>query len=149
MVLVLAVFILALLQVTSMFAGVARQFSYFNVGSERFNITSWALNPAEWQHGLMNTTVTNSTIMIFEFGNEGVYSFWMYDTYSSLDIIWVNASGETGRVVYVAADAPTCADSETCAVYDPHAYANYVIEAKAGFAQRNNITVGTKVMFGG
>jgi uncharacterized membrane protein (UPF0127 family) len=100
----------------------------------------------------MNATVTNSTFMLFYFGQPGIYSFWMKDTYSQLDIIWLNYSGSTGmaKVVYVV-DAPPCvnysSDQSGCRIYTPSSEANYVLEAKAGFAERNNMTVGSSIKF--
>jgi uncharacterized membrane protein (UPF0127 family) len=69
----------------------------------------------------------------------------MSNTNTSLDIIWINATGSTGRVVYVHADTRPCASS--CPTYYPSSPANYVIEAKAGFAEANGIEVGTQIQF--
>lgn len=120
----------------------------FTVNNATFNITALALNQSEWDHGLMNTTVTNSTIMLFEFNHSADYPFWMYDTYDGLDMIWVNYSYAKGygQVVYIAKNATSCFVASECAVYDPHALANFVIEAKAGFTERNGISTGQRLV---
>ncbi len=118
--------------------------SAFFVNGKTFMITYTATTPAERQAGLMNREVTNSTVMLFVFPSAGVYKFWMYDTNTSLDMIWVDASGQ---VVYVNADAQPCYNLLNCPTFGPDAPANYVIEAKAGFAQSNGIQVGTAIQF--
>ncbi len=121
--------------------------SNFVAGGRAFNITAVASNPAEWEHGLMNATVTNSTLMVFLFPNASVYSFWMFDTHYPLDIIWVL----DGRVVYIARDVPPCIGEppSSCPLYTPTSAANVVVEAEGGFAARNNISVGERVSLSG
>ncbi|MDE1762107.1 MAG: DUF192 domain-containing protein [Candidatus Micrarchaeota archaeon] len=123
-------------------------FTSVNFGGRSFAITNLEVNMAQWQQGLMNKTVTNGTIALFVFPKPAVYPFWMYDTYYNLDIIWVNATAGSGTVVYIARNATSCFSPSSCQVYTPNAFANYVIEAQAGFASRNNIGVGTRVVLG-
>lgn len=85
--------------------------------------------------------------MLFIFPNPGEYSFWMFDTNASLDIIWLNVNGNSGNIVYIAKGATSCYVQTQCAYYTPNQAANYVIEAKAGFAQANGLVVGTTVTF--
>ena len=124
----------------------------FGVSGKRFNITMVAANDTSRERGLMNTTITNGTIMIFVFQSPGDYPFWMKNTYSSLDMMWLDVSGDSGRVVYIANDTASCVGQSDawCAEheYDPRAPADYVIEARAGFARSNNITVGSQVTLG-
>jgi uncharacterized membrane protein (UPF0127 family) len=124
--------------------------SRFSVNGRTFVFTYVATTQQERQAGLMNSKVTNSTTMLFAFPYSSEWSFWMYDTNTSLDMIWVNATGDSGRVVYLTAGAPPCFNSfgYGCATYTPSAPANYVIEAKAGFAAAYGITTGTTVLFG-
>jgi uncharacterized membrane protein (UPF0127 family) len=124
--------------------------SHFTVDGRTFSFTYTATNEAQWREGLMNKPVTNSTTMLFAFPYFSNWQFWMFDTPTSLDMIWVNATGSSGRVVYMVTNAPPCltSDSNTCAKYTPTAQADYVIEAKAGFAAANNITVGSAIQFG-
>jgi uncharacterized membrane protein (UPF0127 family) len=123
--------------------------SSFTVNGQTHSFTYTATNQAQWQEGLMNKPVTNTTTMLFAFPYFSHWQFWMFDTPTSLDMIWVNATGNSGKVVYIVPSAAPCltSDSSTCARYTPTAEANYVIEAKAGFAAANNITVGSTIQF--
>jgi uncharacterized membrane protein (UPF0127 family) len=124
--------------------------SSFTVNGRTHSFTHTATNQAEWREGLMNKAVTNTTTMLFAFPYFSHWQFWMFDTPTSLDMIWVNATGNSGRVVHLVTSAPPCltSDSSTCARYTPASQANYVIEAKAGFAAANNITLGLTIRFG-
>lgn len=123
-------------------------YSQFSAGGKTFKITYNAVNPQEWEKGLMNSTVTNSTFMLFVFGKPGIYSFWMYDTDYNLDIIWLNVTNGSGSVVYLASNVTGCFNKSECAVYTPSRPANYVLEAHGGFAEMNNITVGSVITLG-
>lgn len=98
----------------------------------------------------MGKDVTSTTTMLFAFPYPSTWGFWMYNTSTSLDMIWVNATGGRGQVVYVVTAAQPCfnLDGVGCTTYTPPEPANYVIEAKAGFAAANGIVVGTSVQFG-
>ena len=123
--------------------------SHFTENGKTFGITYVATNETEWEAGLMDKKVTNSTTMLFIFPSLAVYSFWMYHVNSSLDIIWLNVSGDSGHVVYLAKAVPGCTGlSIVCPDYTPTSAANYVIEAKGGFADFNGIEVGTTIQFG-
>ncbi|MDE1852358.1 MAG: DUF192 domain-containing protein [Thaumarchaeota archaeon] len=122
--------------------------SSFTVNGRSYDFTYTATTPAERAAGLMNTRVTNTTTMLFAFPSSGQWSFWMYDTNTSLDIIWVSATGNSGHVVYAVTSAQPCYNSGACTVYTPTAEANFVIEAKAGFAAANEIAVGADIQFG-
>ncbi len=119
------------------------------MNGKRFDISLVAANQSSWAKGLMNATITNATMMVFVFPSLGIYPFWMENTYSNLDIMWLNVSGGSGNVVYLVRNATSCVGKSMgwCEnnTYYPAAYANYVIEAKAGFAEANNISVGTRV----
>ena len=121
--------------------------SKFTANGKTFQITDFATTNDQRAKGLMNRTVSNTTIMLFVFPQRGEYSFWMLDTNTSLDIIWVDATGDSGRVVYVVSAAPPCYDAVTCLRYTPTAPANYVIEARSGFTGANEIIVGIAINF--
>lgn len=126
---------------------VSARYTGFTVNNKSFSLTYLATDQSSRQKGLMNTKVTNGTTMLFVFPKPDYYAFWMFDVNSSLDIIWVNATGGAGRVVYVVENAPSCFNSLACTNYQPTAQANIVIEAKGGFAATNAIAVGTVVHF--
>jgi uncharacterized membrane protein (UPF0127 family) len=127
--------------------------SDFTVNGKTYVFTYIATDDAQRAAGLMNKQVTNTTTMLFAFPAMGAYQFWMYDTNTSLDVIWINATGNAGRVVYVYTDAQPCYSLPIFCPNYPTASsadyeANYVIEAKAGFAEANGIEVGTQIRFG-
>lgn len=122
--------------------------SKFTLNGKPFDITYVATNDTEWEAGLMDKKITDSTTMLFIFPSMAVYPFWMYHVNSSLDIIWLNVTGDSGRVVYLAADVPGCTGLEfVCPNYTPSSAANYVIEVKGGFAASNGVGVGTIIEF--
>jgi uncharacterized protein len=121
--------------------------SKFTVNGRTFAFTYAAATPAERAQGLMNRKIVNTTTMLFAYPSPGKYSYWMYDTNTSLDMLWVNATGDTGIVVYLASSVPPCYLAIGCPTYAPTSPANYVIEAKAGFAVANGIEVGTQIEF--
>jgi uncharacterized membrane protein (UPF0127 family) len=119
--------------------------SRFTVGGKTFNFTYVATTESERQRGLMNRSITASTTMLFVFPSSGYYSFWMFDTNTSLDMIWVNANGNAGTVVYIVKGAASCYVQTRCPNYTPNQAANFVIEAKAGFADTYGIGVGSAI----
>lgn len=121
--------------------------SSFSVNGETYHFNYTATNSTEWEKGLMKTEITDRTTMLFVFPYPAEWRFWMYDTNTSLDMIWINATGGSGTVVFLVSSARPCYVSTSCQVYTPGAAANYVIEAKAGFAADNGISVGTVVAF--
>jgi hypothetical protein len=86
--------------------------------------------------------------MLFLFGLEGFYNFWLKDTLIPLDIIWVNRNLE---IVFIVKNAESClnADPDECEVYTSPTPARYVIEVNGGWADRNSIAVGDKVEIDG
>ena len=122
-------------------------YASFTVGGKTFKLTYLATNQSELEKGLMGVKVTASTTELFVFPTAGYYSFWMFGVNSSLDIMWVYTlpGASSGSFVYLALGAPPCHVSVVCTSYQPSARADYVIEAKAGFAAANGIEVGTPV----
>ena len=125
-------------------------YTSFDVGGKTFALTYLATNNTALQKGLMGVKVTNQTTELFVFPTSGYYSFWMYGVNTSLDIMWVDTlpGSNFGTFVYLALDSPPCHVTVLCTSYEPSAKADYVIEAKAGFAAANGIKVGTPVTFG-
>ncbi len=122
--------------------------SYFTVNGHTYGITYLATDQSERQTGLMNRKVTNITTMLFVFPSPGSYSFWMSNVNSSLDIVWLNVTGNVGRVVYLVSNAPGCNSGAFCPTYDPGSKANWVLEAKGGFAESNGVSIGSSIVFG-
>lgn len=124
-------------------------YTSFSVGGKTFELTFLATNQSALEKGLMGAKVTDTTTELFVFPKAGYYSFWMLGVNSSLDIMWVDTApgSNSGSFVYLALGASPCQVSVACTSYEPSATANLVIEAKAGFAAANGITVGTPVTF--
>jgi len=100
--------------------------------------------PEERAQGLMFRESLDPNIgMWFIFEEEGVYPFWMKDTLIPLDIIWINSDFE---VVYIANAVPCV--TEKCEIYDPDAFALYVLELNAGEAKRVGLEVGSGLGLG-
>jgi uncharacterized membrane protein (UPF0127 family) len=119
----------------------------FTVNGRSYTFTYVATTEPERESGLMNKKITDTTTELFAFPYSSAWQFYMYDTNASLDMIWVSATGSAGTVVYLVAGAQPCYDLGTCPRYTPTAQANFVIEAKAGFAAANDITNGTQLTF--
>src|SRR3989338_9107684 len=79
--------------------------------------------------------------MLFVFDYPDKYSFWMKDMNFPIDIIWL---GENLEVVYIKKDAEP---SSYPNAFGPDKNARYVLEVKAGFAEKNNLKEGDKIKF--
>jgi uncharacterized membrane protein (UPF0127 family) len=78
--------------------------------------------------------------MLFVFDTDGIYPFWMKNTFIPLDIVWI----DRGYNVVHIEHAEPCR-SEFCKVYEPNETARYVVEVNAGFTDMNSISVGDAV----
>jgi uncharacterized membrane protein (UPF0127 family) len=121
--------------------------SRFTVNGHSFNLTYVATDEHSREVGLMNREITNATTMLFVFPSPGYYPFWMSGVNSSLDILWLNMSGETGHVVYIASNAPPCKPSFACPNYTPSEPAIWVLEVQGGFSDAHGITIGSLIEF--
>ena len=73
-------------------------------------------------------TLASGTGMLFIFGSDGIWRFWMKDMHYNLDIIWLNNKKE---VVYVVHNASMASYPR---VFTPPKESRYVIEVPAGDA---------------
>lgn len=90
--------------------------------------------------GLSNTPfLPDDVVKLFVFGTLGSHSIWMKDMNYSIDIIWTT---EDGEIVHIEENISpeTFPDS-----FESPIPSWYVIEASAGFVERNSIEVGDKV----
>lgn len=81
--------------------------------------------------------------MLFVFPKDGLWDFWMKDTYIPLDIIWLNK--DKGIVGIFENARP--AQGSYPPVYKGVFPARYVLEANAGFVQRIKIKVSDRARF--
>lgn len=103
-----------------------------------------ASSPQERIKGLMYRTVLDEGKgMLFTFGQNGQYPFWMKGMKIAIDIIWI---GEDLKIVDMDQNVPPCTQ-ENCELYTPSGPIRYVLEVPAGWAQRNSIQTGNAVEF--
>ena len=118
---------------------------YFVFDNKNYTFTHVDTTIPEWERGLMNYTITNSTFELLVFPEGSRYSDWMRNTYYPIDIFWINNS----KVVYITRDAIPCIDydpsQQNCILYTPNMSFNYQIETAAGFVNRTNLTVGDNI----
>ena len=99
-----------------------------------------AETPEQRQIGLMHRQyLADNHGMLFIYDQEKPLSFWMKNTYISLDIIYFSANGD-----WVSTASNTIPQSLT--TYPSIAPAQFVLELPAGHASRLNIGAGSKLM---
>ena len=76
--------------------------------------------------------------MLFIFPEQEMQSFWMRNTYISLDMIFVNADK---KIVTIHKNTKTLSD-QSYASTEP---AQYVVEVAAGFADKYSLKVGNRI----
>ena len=95
----------------------------------------------ERQQGLMyRTSLPDSIGMLFIFERPELRSFWMKDTYISLDILYVNENMEI-----VTIQRYTKPNSEES--IQSYKYAQYVVEVIAGFCDKYGVKEGDIIQF--
>lgn len=78
--------------------------------------------------------------MLFVFDEEDMQSFWMKNTYVSLDMLFVNREN---KIVTIRPNTEPLKEWS----YASTAPAMYVIEVNAGYCSRNNVEEGDKIDF--
>ncbi len=92
--------------------------------------------------GLSNRSeLREGTGMLFEFEQDGRYSFWMKEMKFPIDMIWFDA----GRRVVHVVNGATPESYPT--LFTPTTLSRFVLEVPAGFATRHNIVVGDSFEF--
>jgi hypothetical protein len=95
-----------------------------------------AETPEERTRGLMGRVLADHLAgMLFIFESAQPQSFWMRNTPSSLDMMFIDADG---KIVNIAAHTTPMSDQ----LYSSSGPAKYVVEAKAGFTDRFGIRTG-------
>ena len=100
-----------------------------------------AASDAEREQGLMyRTSIAEETGMLFLFDEEDMQSFWMKNTPSSLDIIFVSKANKIINIhkftsPYSMEGLPSTAPSDK------------VVEVRAGYCDKHNITPGTQIAY--
>jgi uncharacterized protein len=79
--------------------------------------------------------------MLFDFGSDGYYSFWMKKMKFPIDIIYINDN----KIVTIHKNVSPPKNEEELKVYTSDEPADRVIEVKAGITQRYNLKEGDSV----
>lgn len=83
--------------------------------------------------------------MLFVYGKEDKYTYWMYQTKIPLDMIWMD---HQHKIVEIAANTQPCkTKASECPKYGGHQPATYVLEINAGAAAKNNLREGEVLDF--
>jgi uncharacterized membrane protein (UPF0127 family) len=101
-----------------------------------------ASTPEDRAQGLMfRESLRPRTGMYFPFQDGQPHRFWMKNTMIPLDMIWLDAEG---RVLFVSANTPPCR-ADPCPSYGPDFPVDSVLEIAGGMAEREKITVGSRL----
>jgi len=80
--------------------------------------------------------------MIFVFNNSQYLNFWMKNTYIPLDIAYIDARGIIKEIYFM--------EPLDVSVTYPSTYkVKYALEVNKGWFEKNNITIGTRIIFSG
>jgi uncharacterized membrane protein (UPF0127 family) len=101
-----------------------------------------ASSPAARERGLMDRReLAADRGMLFVFPSESIPGFWMKDTYLSLDLIFIDATGTISDIYR------NTKPLDTEKTYSPSEPVLYALEVKAGTAAKLNYSVGDKLIF--
>jgi len=102
-----------------------------------------ANDPAEQSRGLMfRKSMEWNNGMFFVFDEDRKLSFWMKNTYIPLDMIFIN---NEFKIIDIKENAKPCLEMP-CPTYSSKEPVKYVLEVNAGFAQKNKIKIGDKLI---
>jgi uncharacterized protein len=109
-----------------------------STGVHAFNV-ELAANDAERERGLMfRKSLPEGQGMLFDFKRDQPVSFWMHNTYISLDMIFISGDG---RIVHIAENAKPLSDD----LIPSTAPVRAVLEVIAGTVQKLGIAPGDRV----
>src|SRR5579864_8499031 len=103
-----------------------------------------AVDTRDMLRGLMfRTSLAPDHGMLFVHPVTGRYSYWMYQTYIPLDMIWMD---ENHKIVEIVENAEPCkTPASKCAHYGGHQDARFVLELNGGQARKYNLKVGDTI----
>ncbi len=78
--------------------------------------------------------------MLFVFDEPGKHGIWMKDMRFPLDIIWID---NNLRIVDIKKNISPDTFPE---VFEPKSDATFVVEVNAGFAERNDLMIGSELV---
>ncbi len=103
-------------------------------------------NPVEMEHGMMyRDALPHRRALLFVHQKPSYYRYWMPHVKVPLDIVFMDANR---KIVEISADTPICTTKpEDCLTYGGHHLEQYVLEMRAGEAQRLGLSVGQTLRF--
>ena len=120
-----------------------REITFINSNNNEVKITAEIANtPSERARGLMDRTFLEyDRGMLFVFDDDISRSFWMKNTYISLDIIFVD---KNKRIIKIHRNTKPL---DTTILYPSDSPAMYAIEVNGGWTELNNVNEGNKIYF--
>ena len=105
-----------------------------------------AVDTRDMMRGLMfRSSLTANHGMLFVHPRAGRYSYWMYQTYIPLDMIWMD---ENHNIVEIVDSAPPCKTrASLCAHYGGNQDARFVLELNGGLARKFGLKIGDSVQW--
>jgi uncharacterized membrane protein (UPF0127 family) len=103
-----------------------------------------AVTPEERARGLMyRKKLEFDQGMLFVFDKEGIRSFWMKNMVIPLDLLWLDRDK---RIVHIEQNVPPC-EQEPCPTYASQIPAMFVLELKAGSAEKRKLKILDRLDF--
>ena len=98
----------------------------------------------ERQKGLMfETHLGDKEGMLFVFTDDRIHSFWMKNTFLTLDLIFIDSGGAVVDFLEMLPPCPT----GPCPTYSSRRPARYALEMKGGSIQRYGLQKGNLIRF--
>lgn len=103
-----------------------------------------AVDTRDMMRGLMfRNSLAPDHGMLFVHPVPGHYSYWMYQTFIPLDIIWMD---ENRRIVEIVESAPPCKTAASqCGHFGGTQMARFVLELNGGEARKYGLKLGDGV----
>ncbi len=110
------------------------------MGSQKGFTYEVVTDPAAQELGLSGrATIPSDYGMLFVFPAPGMPGFWMKDMLTSIDMIWINDGG------IIVGIEPEVSPRTYPKAFHPPSPVRYVLETRAGEAERKGWKVGTKL----
>ena len=104
------------------------------------------IKPDEMARGMMfRDALPRGRGLLFVYTKPAPYTYWMSNVKAPLDIVFMDS---TRQIVEISANTPPCTTKvSACPLYGGHFVEQYVLELRAGEAQRLGLEKGQKLNF--